>query len=82
MAWMAAGLVAYTSAAAHGCLPRAMEMAGLGRDALRMIPCDAHGRMRLDAAGRHASRPIGRMALARSWWSAPPERSISARSTT
>ena len=41
-------LVAYTSAAAHGCLPRAMEMAGLGRDALRMIPCDEQGRMRLD----------------------------------
>ena len=30
-------LVAYTSAAAHGCLPRAMEMAGLGHEALRMI---------------------------------------------
>jgi glutamate/tyrosine decarboxylase-like PLP-dependent enzyme len=25
-----------------------MEMAGLGRDALRMVPCDADGRMRLD----------------------------------
>jgi glutamate/tyrosine decarboxylase-like PLP-dependent enzyme len=43
------GLVAYTSAAAHGCLPRAMEMAGLGRDALRMIPCDDQGRMRQQA---------------------------------
>jgi glutamate/tyrosine decarboxylase-like PLP-dependent enzyme len=43
------GLVAYTSAEAHGCLPRAMDMAGLGRDALRMIPCDDHGRMRVDA---------------------------------
>jgi aromatic-L-amino-acid/L-tryptophan decarboxylase len=42
-------LVAYTSAAAHGCLPRAMEMTGLGRDALRMVPCDELGRMRLDA---------------------------------
>jgi aromatic-L-amino-acid/L-tryptophan decarboxylase len=41
-------LVAYTSAAAHGCLPRAMEMAGLGRDALRMIACDDRGRMKLD----------------------------------
>ncbi len=41
-------LVAYTSAAAHGCLPRAMEMAGLGRDALRLIDCDRNGRMRLD----------------------------------
>jgi aromatic-L-amino-acid decarboxylase len=44
-----AGLVAYTSAAAHGCLTQAMEMAGLGRNALRMIPCDRQGRMRLDA---------------------------------
>ena len=43
-----ARLVAYTSAAAHGCLPRAMEMAGLGRDALRMIACDSQGRMRVD----------------------------------
>jgi hypothetical protein len=42
-------LVAYTSAAAHGCLPRAMEMVGLGRNALRMIPCNDLGRMRLDA---------------------------------
>jgi aromatic-L-amino-acid/L-tryptophan decarboxylase len=41
-------LVAYTSAAAHGCLPRAMEMAGLGYDALRMIPCDDQGRMQQD----------------------------------
>ena len=43
-----AKLMAYTSAAAHGCLPRAMEMAGLGRAALRMIECDRNGRMRLD----------------------------------
>lgn len=41
-------LVAYTSAAAHGCLPRAMDMAGLGHEALRMIGCDSDGRMRLD----------------------------------
>lgn len=64
-----ARLVAYTSAAAHGCMPRAMEMAGLGRDALRMIPCDADGRMRLDllaqrldadrAAGFHPFLLIG-----------------------
>jgi aromatic-L-amino-acid decarboxylase len=47
-----AKLVAYTSAAAHGCLPRAMEMAGLGRNALRMIPCDEQGRIRLDALVR------------------------------
>ncbi len=31
-------LTAYTSAAAHGCIVRAMEMAGLGREQLRLIP--------------------------------------------
>jgi glutamate/tyrosine decarboxylase-like PLP-dependent enzyme len=56
-----AGLVAYTSAAAHGCLPRAMEMAGLGADALRMIPCDAKGRMNVaELAARVAQdRAVG-----------------------
>jgi aromatic-L-amino-acid decarboxylase len=42
-------LVAYTSAAAHGCLPRAMDMAGLGFAALRMIACDERGRIKPDA---------------------------------
>ena len=42
-------LTAYASAAAHGCISQAMEVAGLGRDALRLIPCDAAGRMRLAA---------------------------------
>ena len=45
----AARLVAYTSAAAHGCVPRAMDMAGLGTDALRMIPADAAFRLDCDA---------------------------------
>lgn len=45
-------LVAYTSEAAHGCLPRAMEMAGLGRAGLRMIPCDREGRIRVDCLAR------------------------------
>jgi aromatic-L-amino-acid/L-tryptophan decarboxylase len=49
-------LVAYASAAAHGCLPRAMEMAGLGRDALRMIPFDADGRMRVDLLRRRIAQ--------------------------
>jgi glutamate/tyrosine decarboxylase-like PLP-dependent enzyme len=43
------GLRAYCSAAAHGCIPRAMDMAGLGTDALRLIPADDSHRMRLDA---------------------------------
>ena len=49
-------LVAYTSAAAHGCLPRAMEMAGLGHNALRMIGCDGDGRMRLDLLVQRVAR--------------------------
>ena len=43
-------LAAYASAAAHNCVPRAMEMAGLGSDALRAIPTDAEGRMDVAAA--------------------------------
>ncbi len=39
-------LTAYASAAAHGCVARAMDMAGLGTDALRLIPIDAAGRLR------------------------------------
>jgi glutamate/tyrosine decarboxylase-like PLP-dependent enzyme len=41
-------LVAYASAAVHGCVPRALDIAGLGSDALRRVPTDAAGR--LDAA--------------------------------
>jgi glutamate/tyrosine decarboxylase-like PLP-dependent enzyme len=43
------GLVAYCSAAAHGCIPRAMDMAGLGTDALRLIPADDAHRMDIAA---------------------------------
>ncbi len=44
---------AYASAAAHGCVPRAMDMAGLGTDALRVVGCDAHGR--IDVAALRAA---------------------------
>jgi glutamate/tyrosine decarboxylase-like PLP-dependent enzyme len=44
-----ARLVAYASAAAHACLPRAMDMAGLGSEALRLVACDAAGRMDMAA---------------------------------
>ena len=44
-----ASLKAYASLAAHGCIPRAMEMAGLGRDALREIPVTADHRIDLGA---------------------------------
>jgi glutamate/tyrosine decarboxylase-like PLP-dependent enzyme len=42
-------LIAYVSTAAHGCIARAMEMAGLGREQLRLIPVDAGHRIRLPA---------------------------------
>ncbi len=45
-------LVAYASAAAHGCIPRAMDYAGLGSDALRLVPVDDHHRIDLGALGR------------------------------
>jgi glutamate/tyrosine decarboxylase-like PLP-dependent enzyme len=51
-----AQLTAYASAAAHGCIPRAMDMAGLGTDALRMIPCDGAGRLDIDALTETVAR--------------------------
>jgi len=41
-------LAAYASVAAHSCIAKAMDMAGLGSDALRLIPVD--GRRRIDPA--------------------------------
>ncbi|WP_374355966.1 aspartate aminotransferase family protein [Chitinimonas sp.] len=41
-------LLAYTSTEAHNCVARAMDMAGLGTAALRLIRCDSNHRMRLD----------------------------------
>ena len=46
-----ARLAAYASAAAHGCIPRALDMAGIGSDQLRLVPCDGEHRMRLDVLG-------------------------------
>ena len=39
------GLAAYASTATHSCVRRAMEMSGLGSDALRVLPVDKAGRM-------------------------------------
>ena len=44
-----AGLRAYCSQAAHGCIPRAMDMAGIGTDALRPIAAGADHRMDVGA---------------------------------
>ena len=53
-------LTAYASLGAHNCVPRAMEMAGLGRDALRLIPVDAQHR--IDLAALRASLAADRAA--------------------
>ncbi len=42
-------LVAFTSEQAHFSLERAVALAGLGRESLIKVPCDAGGRMRPDA---------------------------------
>jgi aromatic-L-amino-acid/L-tryptophan decarboxylase len=44
---MGAKLTAYASTAAHSCVVRAMEMAGLGSNALRLAPTDADHRIDL-----------------------------------
>ncbi|MGA3373905.1 MAG: pyridoxal-dependent decarboxylase [Terracidiphilus sp.] len=46
-------LTAYTSNAVHGCVPKAMDIAGLGSDALRLIPVDS--RYRIDLAALAAA---------------------------
>jgi glutamate/tyrosine decarboxylase-like PLP-dependent enzyme len=48
-----APLAAYASAAAHGCIPRALDMAGIGSAALTLIPADGHHRM--DTAALHTA---------------------------
>jgi glutamate/tyrosine decarboxylase-like PLP-dependent enzyme len=42
-------LIAYTSNAVHSCVPKAMDIAGLGSDALHLIPCDSRHRIDLAA---------------------------------
>src|SRR5580698_1434021 len=41
-------LTAYASNAAHGCVTRAMDISGIGSDALRLITTDGRGRIDLD----------------------------------
>jgi glutamate/tyrosine decarboxylase-like PLP-dependent enzyme len=42
-------LMAYTSATAHGCIAQAMDISGLGIEALRVIPTDDHHRIDIGA---------------------------------
>lgn len=45
-------LTAYTSAGAHGCIAQAVDLAGLGIDALRVIPLNAQHEMDIEALQR------------------------------
>ena len=45
-------LVSYASSAVHGCIARALDLAGLGSDSLRLIPVDRQHRMDLEALAR------------------------------
>ena len=42
-------LTAYGSTAVHGCIGKAMDLCGIGSDALRLIPTDSRGRIDLAA---------------------------------
>lgn len=45
-------LVAYTSAGAHGCISQAMDISGLGIDALRIVPMNDRYQMDIEALQR------------------------------
>jgi glutamate/tyrosine decarboxylase-like PLP-dependent enzyme/Tfp pilus assembly protein PilF len=45
-------LTAYASTAVHGCIGRALDFAGLGSDALRLVPIDSRQRIDLKALER------------------------------
>ena len=52
-------LTAYTSKAAHGCIAKAMDIAGFGTDALRCISIDQSHRIDVAAgAARHGQRQV------------------------
>jgi aromatic-L-amino-acid decarboxylase len=51
-----ARLTAYTSKAAHGCITKAMDIAGFGSEALRSIAVDASHRIDVDALRRQIAR--------------------------
>ena len=57
------GLTAYAAQGAHGCIARALDMAGLGADALRLVEVDANHRIRPDALARAMAedRAAGRL---------------------
>jgi glutamate/tyrosine decarboxylase-like PLP-dependent enzyme len=48
-------LTAYASVAVHGCVGKALDLAGLGSEALRLIPVDGSGHMDLEALAKAIS---------------------------
>ncbi|MGB2635619.1 MAG: pyridoxal-dependent decarboxylase [Candidatus Acidiferrum sp.] len=54
-------LAAYSSMEVHGCVAKAMDLCGIGSDALRLVCTDSHHRMDLVALGQaiHADRAAG-----------------------
>jgi len=74
-------LSAYTSVAAHACIGKAMDIAGIGSDALRMIPVD--GRQRIDSDALEKAIAADRRAgLAPFLVVEPPAPSTPGQSTT
>lgn len=51
-------LVAYASPTTHHCVTRAVDMIGLGSDALRLVPTDSAHRMRLDLLAQQVRRDL------------------------
>jgi aromatic-L-amino-acid decarboxylase len=52
-------LTAYSSSAVHGCVARALDLAGLGSDALRLISVDSRYRIDLEALARAVASDRG-----------------------
>ena len=50
------GLVGYAGETAHGCVPRAFDMAGLGTGSLRQVPCGRDHRLDLRALEERVRR--------------------------
>jgi glutamate/tyrosine decarboxylase-like PLP-dependent enzyme len=49
-------LTAYAARTAHGCIGKAMEISGLGTEALRLLPTDSSGRLDLSALTQAVER--------------------------
>jgi aromatic-L-amino-acid/L-tryptophan decarboxylase len=52
-------LTAYASAAVHSCIPKALDLSGLGSDSLRLIPTDSRRRLDTTALGHAIEKDRG-----------------------